>query len=90
MVELVQLVGLLQREQVLGPPGPFQGLGDRRRVVLALRVAQRRQRPRVALAVQDRRDDPLAGQPVMSDTTSVSLTFICSRAFCMCWVWLAA
>jgi hypothetical protein len=28
--------------------------------------------------------------PMMSETTSVSLTFICSRAICMCCVWLAA
>ena len=28
--------------------------------------------------------------PAMLLTTSVSLTFICSRAFCMCWTWLAA
>jgi hypothetical protein len=28
--------------------------------------------------------------PVIADTTSASLTFICSSAFCMWRVWLAA
>jgi transposase len=60
VVELVEIVGLPQGEQVFGPPGPFEGLGNRLGIVLALGIAQRGQRPGIALAHQDRRDDPPA------------------------------
>jgi hypothetical protein len=61
VVELVQVIRLPEGEHVFRPPGPFQRLGDRRRVVPALRVPQSRQGPRVPFPGQDRRDDPLAG-----------------------------
>ena len=54
MVELVQVVGLPQLEEVLGPPCPLQRQGDLApRALMALRMAQPGQLHGVAFPVQD-------------------------------------
>ncbi len=53
--------GLLQREEVLGPPGAFEGAGDGGRVVGAAAVAELRQRDGVAFAADQGPEDTLAG-----------------------------
>ena len=85
MMELVQLVRLPKLEEMFGPPRSFQRKGNLILAVMTSLISQlaslmgSRSPSRMASMI----DMPVS--PVMSLTTSVSLTFICSRAFCMCW-----
>ena len=49
-------------------------------------VAEFGQLQRITLAGEKRRMMARPVSPVISETTSVNLTFICSRAFCRCWM----
>ena len=51
--KLILLQGLLQRKEMLSPPVPFQGLGDRRLIVFAPPIAVAGQTLGVALAGED-------------------------------------
>ena len=49
----ILLQGLLSRKEMLSPPVPFQGLGDRRLIVFAPPIAVAGQTLRIALACQN-------------------------------------
>ena len=51
--KLILLQGLLQRKEMLSPPVPFQGLGDRRLIVFAPPIAVASQTLGIALAGED-------------------------------------
>ena len=63
LVELVEVNGLLQAEQMLGPVVAVQGAGNGGLAVLATLVPKSRQSLGVALSCKDRLDDPHAGHP---------------------------
>ena len=62
-MELVQIVGLPQLEEMFGPPCPVQRQGDLLPAVMTLGMAPLGQPLGVALAVEDGQDDRHAGQP---------------------------
>ena len=85
MMELVQLIGLPKLEEMFGPPRSLQRKGYLFLTVLTSLIPQLGQFDRIAFAPQDAPMIDMPVTPVMSLTTSGSLTFICSTAFCMCW-----
>ena len=53
----ILLKGLLQRKEMLSPPVPFQGLGDRRLIVFTTPIAVAGQTLGIALACEDSVDN---------------------------------
>ena len=85
MMELVQLVRLPQLEEMFGAPRAFSREGNLILAGLTALIPQLSQFDWIALALQDAPMIDMPVTPVMSLTTSVSLTLICSMAFCICW-----
>ena len=65
---------------------PFEGAGHSGLGTLAARVAQFGQFDRITLTVKNGSYDPMPVNPLISLTTWASFRFICSSAFCMCWM----
>ena len=61
MIELIQLHGLPQREEVLSPPIALERLGDGRLVTAAAGIAESGQAGQITLAAEDGLDDGQAG-----------------------------
>src|SRR5208337_612654 len=87
----VQLVGLPQFEEVLVTPCSLQCPCDHRLIILAPLVAQcaasragSRSPSRMAVMIR------MPVSPLIALTISVNFTFICSMAFCMCWMCMLA
>jgi hypothetical protein len=62
----LRLKGLLQRQAMLSPPVPFQGLGDRRLLVCATPIAVAGQTLGIALACEDGAENRHPRLPIQS------------------------
>src|SRR5712692_63486 len=90
VVKTIQRIRLLQGEQMLWPPSTTNALAYS--FALFLQLGSRKlancSAPRSPWRIASMILVPVS--PMISAATSVSLTFICSKAFWICCTWLAA